>query len=535
MICRHCFVKILVIIITLLISAGCSAVPSVSEETTAYDTSSSETEIMPTVSDEAQKAPSGVLRLWWSKRTSLNPLLDMSESGLAANRLIFQGLFQIGSDQALANGLAETISVDASTLTAVIKLQADRVFHNGAPVTAADVEACLNFILANSGNSTYAAGLSAVSAVQVLDAQTIQLTLNRPDYWLAYRLTFPIVPAASLQGKPFDLIPGTGLFRMESYDPEQGLTLVRTDDPTASAALRTIRLIEFEDLNDAMKAFEDDRVDLVDLPATAYSRYVLRDSLRFGQYYSQEAVILVYNTRQKHLLNDAGRLVWLKRLLAVSKLNLSGVSGSRTGTAVPAESFLLDGASYSEDQALAGLGDGAWPDGAGQLSILVSPADRQNLQLAAVLSEKLDQSGIAWQLLAETAEGFSAALAARDYDLALLNVVLPAEPDPAWLYSISPVPPLTVSELAGDGLPDLGEWLTRLQASAILTSMRDQPDAEVLAKNWYETAVRSPLSVLLIRSSAVVYGDRVIGQNEPDRYNPYQGIEELWIWSGQSS
>ncbi|HAL74631.1 MAG TPA: hypothetical protein DCM45_06015 [Clostridiales bacterium] len=535
MICRHCFVKILVIIMALLLSAGCSAVPSGSEEPTTFFTSVTETETMPLVTDDVQDAPSGVLRLWWSKRTSLNPLLDVSESGVAANRLIFQGLFQIGSDQRLLNGLAEEISFDASSLTAVIRLRGDQVFHDGSPVTAADVEACLNFILAKSGNSAYAAGLSAISAVQVLDEHALLLTLNRPDYWLAYRLTFPIIPAASLNGKPFDLIPGTGLFRMDSYDSVQGLTLVRSGGLDKKSALRAIRLIEFDDLNDAMKAFEDDRLDLVDLPAVDYSRYVLRDSLRFGHYYSQEAVILAYNTRQKHLLNDSGRLVWLKRLLAVSELNLSGVSGSSTGTAVQLESYLLDGASYSEDQALANLGGGAWPAGSGQMTILVSLADSQNLFLASTLGEHLERAGISWQLRAESAEGFTSALAAGEYDLALLNVVLPAEPDPAWVFSNSPVPPLTVSELAGDGLPDLGEWLTRLQANAILSSMRDQPDTEVLAKNLYEAAVRSPLSVLLIRSAAVVYGDRVIGQSEPDRYNPYQGIEELWVWSGQSS
>jgi len=37
-------------------------------------------------------APSGELRLWWSRRSNLNPLLDSSESGLAIHRLIFQGL-----------------------------------------------------------------------------------------------------------------------------------------------------------------------------------------------------------------------------------------------------------------------------------------------------------------------------------------------------------------------------------------------------------------------------------------------------------
>jgi ABC-type transport system substrate-binding protein len=52
---------------------------------------------------------SGTLRLWWSKRQSLNPLLDASASGQAANDLIFEGLFRIDKQQRLQPRLARVL------------------------------------------------------------------------------------------------------------------------------------------------------------------------------------------------------------------------------------------------------------------------------------------------------------------------------------------------------------------------------------------------------------------------------------------
>ncbi len=50
---------------------------------------------------------SGELRLWWSKRQILNPLLDNSQSGQSVNGLIFDGLFSVDEHQMIQPALAD--------------------------------------------------------------------------------------------------------------------------------------------------------------------------------------------------------------------------------------------------------------------------------------------------------------------------------------------------------------------------------------------------------------------------------------------
>lgn len=533
---RQLMVILTIILVVCLLSAGCTVLPTQNSGTSTGVTVPAETSAGPTPTDGLPAAPSGILRLWWSTRSTLNPLLDLSESGIAASRLVFEGLFQINASQQILPGLAQTISFDATGLTADLKLTGGRAFHDGSTVSADDIKACIDFILANPAQSAYAAALSNVVRADVIDELTIRLTLAQPDYWLAYRLTFPILPAASLSAAPFDLIPGTGLFRMEAYEAGKALDLRLADESEAGFAVRQIRLIEFESFNEAMKAFEDDRLDLVNLQPSDYRRYILRDSLRFGQYSGNEAIILAYNTNQKHLLSDPSRLAYLKRLLSTSALSVPGSSGLTAGVPVLPDSWLLDGADFSESDALEGLGVVNWPATSGQLVILVPSGDSLRMDLAESIGNRLDQAGITWRTSLVPADSYAAECRAGNYDLALLTVTLPAEPDPMWLYSDSR--PLSFAELgtlAGTGLEDYDIWRSRLQASATLAAMNRQTDVGIMARNLFKTAVRSPWSVLLIRASAILYGDRVIGQILPDRYHPYRGIEELWIWSGQSS
>ena len=128
---------------------------------------------------------SGELRLWWSKRQILNPLLDNSQSGQSVNGLIFDGLFSVDEHQMIQPALADKMFRTDSSKSAVdIRLAAGFEFHNNQPVTAADVKACIDFIKANSDQSL-TLQLSGVIEAEVVDDLTIRLLWNsRIRGWL---------------------------------------------------------------------------------------------------------------------------------------------------------------------------------------------------------------------------------------------------------------------------------------------------------------------------------------------------------------
>lgn len=527
--------KFILTIAWLLLAAllvGCtenSTVTTIKPTDTTTETSESVLTIKPA-------AASGTLRLWWPRRQTLNPLLDSSEAGMAANDLMYEGLFRISSYQQAEPLLAESLTTQIDGLTVTVKLTAGRTFDDGAPVTAADVKACIDFILAQPLASPYYAALSSVAAVSIIDDRTLALTLIQPDPWLKYALVFPVIPQQSLLADPLMPIPGTGPFRMVSYSAATGTSLVKKQPNGQIDELLNIQLLEFDSLAKAMQAYENDQIDLINLPPDDYSRYMLRSNLRFEQYTSRQLIFLAYNTKQNRPLADDNRMIFIKQQLTAEKIENAGISSWGEVAAVPlsAEAWLLAGSDADFDSSLKNLGEVAWTAAGSALVLLISADDRIQGQIAAIIGQVLSSAGISCQISALPTEEYRAALKAGQYDLTLLQAVMPIQPDPVWLYSDSrPAVFSVLSELALEGLADYDLWRQKLIASFAQLAAGSQPIPQEIADNLNETAARSPWSVLLIRSSAILYGDRVIGQCRPDRYHPYTGIEELWIWSGQ--
>ena len=529
----------LTLVLLLLLSTSCAASPTGNETsatsagTTAPVSTSSQT-TQTTDLNGRPDAASGILRLWWSKRGSLNPLLDRSQSGQAVNQLIFQGLFSIDSTQKYQFQLARDIRFTANGKQVMIDLAPDVVFHDGSKLTAADVVACINFILSNPDQSDYSQSLQVIQSVTTIGPSTIRLTLTQPDPWLPYALTFPVLTAASLSLGPFDLVPGSGPFRMQSYDAENGLTLKKVSLTGDDSEMTTVSLTEFNNLAEAMRAFENDAIDLVNLTAAEYSRYMLRNSLRFEQYTGNQLLFLAYNTQEKKLLADSSRLTFLKQLLNPVAFSEAGAADWGESTCLPLAATTWTIREAKIRQVLDTLGKPAWDATDKKLRVLVLADDSFQQQAMGLVCGLLDRAGVAWQLESLAAADYWAALAEGAYDLTIMDAVLPVQPDPSWLYRDDrPGRYGVLSSLAGKGLDEYDLWRQKLVLSLSPVNCEMLPSGQDYADTLAETAARAPWSILVLRSGAILYGDRVIGQCQPDQNNPFKGIEELWIWSGE--
>ena len=522
--------------------------PAVTTAATATDASATDATDDPT---GIGKGPSGPLRIWWTPRTSLNPLQEDSKAGLAVNDLIFQGLFRIREDQSIEPQLARNLTVWQSGLQVLVILDEGRLFHDGSPVTLEDAAACISYIINPANQSIYAAGLSAVLSVQVIDGAALELQLSRPDPWIAYALTFPIIPAASLNAEPGALIPGTGRYQMASFGADNSLRLVSSSD----AGLGEIVVRAYDDQLAAMQAMEKDELDLVYLDARDCSRYMLRSSLRLSLFPGNELYITLCNTIGGNLLSDAARLAFVKQTIQASSLIGTDAArwGHLTSLGIPDGSWLsaafqadatsgqLDAYAARLDRLI--LPGATWAqlaeDDETALQIVVAAEDERRMNLAQILAGKLAEQGIPSSVVPLTVDLYWPALQSGAFDLAVLTAVLPDSPDPAWPYRPVHFAPWSAIDpllAASTGLDEYDVWQDKL--------MRIVPDDyrqmngtlesdATFAATLVETAVRSPWNTLELLTEGLAYGDRVYGQCKPNRYHPYQNVEELWVWSGQ--
>jgi hypothetical protein len=543
---------------------GCQAIggdtqvttmPAVTGDTTATS-SAAETTTGTTAID---RGPSGPLRLWWTPHQTFNPLLDKSRSGQAAATLVFDSLYEADAQRQMQPVLALDWQYYKNAGQMFIQIRNDVLFHDGQPLTPADVKATIDFILASKAASPYYAGLATVASCALINKDTVILNLKKDNPWLLHALDFPILPAKSLAAtaRPQEMIAGTGRYKMTSYSPKTGLLLTlakpAADKPNQ---LLHIYLREYASMNLAMKAFENDQLDMVSMPESDLADYTLRNSLRLERYTSNQFVMIAMNT-------SSGRPMSVDRnLVAYKLLCLSGnwqtdnplLPGEAADLPVAAAFGVLGRKPVNTSDILTGLMQtlnpklqpGIVPHIASPLTILVPQDNPLLTDLAKQLQKWLSAQKQACSLKLLAAPAYKLALNGGAYDLAFCEFNLPTPAEPGWLYLNPPTRVVAgAATLPQAGLADYEKWRNKLTTGLPLWQKLDEAaptDADTYARQviqYHEilsqTAARSPFAGILLREAGLAYGDRVSGQCYPTINQPYQGIEELWVWSGQSS
>ncbi|WP_425565475.1 ABC transporter substrate-binding protein [Pilimelia columellifera] len=160
---------------------------------------------------------------------ALNPLLNYGVDGAS---LIFDGLVAREGNNNLVGGLArETPAVSADGRTVTARLREGVRFHDGAPLTSADVVFTYQAVLDPKVDSTLRSDLDMLAAVEAPDPATVVFRLKHPYAPFLQRLTLGIVPAKALAGQDinkaaFNRAPvGTGPYRVQSWTPGDRLVL----------------------------------------------------------------------------------------------------------------------------------------------------------------------------------------------------------------------------------------------------------------------------------------------------------------------
>jgi hypothetical protein len=573
---------ILLVASLLLPLFGCSSAQATTgtsvpaDSTPSTKTSATDDSIEPTsgATLDPARGPSGTLRLWWSPHQDLNPLLDQAPSGQAGQGLIFQSLFERDTEWNLQPVLVKNFSYSADRLQLTLILNSGITFHNGQVLTASDVLACLNFIQLSGALSPYAADLTAYSSGRLMNDTTLVLQLGGPDPDFLYALTFPVVPASQLNLPSGSLIAGTGRYQMTALSPEGVLTLTWADPGTAATtSLQKIQLKPYASAIEAMKAVEDDELDLVFLAENDLTYYDVRSSLRLDRYIGRHYVYLAINSSSVAAAAPEQRYLSLKYLLRSARwFNLPDPwSGQAADLPIPAfhacfdrhpldfEALwtdILSGQASTTSETSTGtptnstskaLGTALTLPASNRTLRIIAPANLPHLvKIAGQTKQWIVDSGQPAETEILAADLYQATLAGQSYDLAVCESVIPPSAEPGWLLQGSTGNSAQLTQglpaTVGNGYDgDQSDLAKGWPFFGLLGQVRfDDPEVAAAQAADYRTilaqaAMRSPYIGIMLRESAVAYGDRVQGQCIPSLNQPYRGIEDLWIWSGLSS
>ena len=185
----------------------------------------------PTTAPAATSSLTGTLKIdTISEIESTHPYFANQLVGISVRMNLFDSLVERDFDGKIVPGLATSWTVvDDKTID--FKLRQGVKFHNGQMMTADDVKASMDHQLDKSINAPSTSIFASVQGLQVVDPQTVRMTLSKTDARIFDLLanTFAVMPAQYIKDAGVDGIIkhpiGTGPFMFVDWAKDDHLTM----------------------------------------------------------------------------------------------------------------------------------------------------------------------------------------------------------------------------------------------------------------------------------------------------------------------
>ncbi|MAP15569.1 MAG: ABC transporter substrate-binding protein [Oceanibulbus sp.] len=178
---------------------------------------------------------------------------------------VFEGLTRFMGDGSVVPGLAESWEISEDGLTYTFKLREGVTFHDGTTMDAEDVKFTLDRINAEDSANAQKALYAAISEVNVIDPQTVEVKLSEPNGNMLFNLAWGdavIVAPETVEAIKQTPI-GTGAFKFENWNQGDKITLTRNDDYWGEAPALASATFKF--ISDPTAAFASVMAEDVDV------------------------------------------------------------------------------------------------------------------------------------------------------------------------------------------------------------------------------------------------------------------------------
>jgi peptide/nickel transport system substrate-binding protein len=399
----------------------------------------------------AQAQPArGVVRIGTDvDAQSLDPRLQRETTGYRVNNLVYSGLVALDQQLAPRPDLA-TSWENPDPRTWIFRLRRDAKFHDGRPVTAADVVFTFRTILDPAFNARFRSLYVPIDAIEASDDYTVRIALKEPYAPLLSYLDVGIVPRHAVEaGRDLNTQPlGSGPFRFVRWD--RGSRIVLEANPEYFGGKPRVNGIEFVVVADntaRAQALEAGDLEIIQSPLSPRDIQRLDRDQRFkhAALPGLGVTYLNFNTRNETLADPR-----MRRALAMLVDQATIVNQIYEGTDRVATSLLLPslGWSYTADirqpgfdanGARALLAEMGWKPGAGgtlmregkPLSITLSThsEDPSRVQAVEFIQNVMREAGVEVRVQLSDWPAFSTAVQNGQHEVALLGWLLLVDPD----------------------------------------------------------------------------------------------------------
>lgn len=198
---------------------------------------------------------------------TLEPWKNAGTGAATVKLQMFRGLLGYDGEGNLRHELAENWSVE-DDLTYVFKLRDNALFHDGSPVTSADVKASYEAMTADNSTAYLKVALGIIESIETPDDRTVRMTLGELSasfiYLIASFYSF-IVSKASLENDPENPV-GAGPYTISNMERGTRIDMEAFDGFYKEGLPKTEKLsfVAYKDENLRVAALEAGDVDIIE-------------------------------------------------------------------------------------------------------------------------------------------------------------------------------------------------------------------------------------------------------------------------------
>ena len=405
--------RIFVLLLCLLLLAGCSANPEVYTPTgNGLTLDEGQTPVSPTQPEQERE-----LTLVYYLDQTFNPYTCSDFTNRALFSLLYQGLFTLDKNYNAAPMLCGRFAVSEDMKTYVFYVT-DATFSDGSAVTAEDV---LTSLQAAKAGNYYAGRFSHISDMTLTADGGVCITLDTACEDLPLLLDIPIVKAADVA---LDRPTGSGPYFL---DATVGRLRLRRNvnwwsDATLAVNAASIQLLEAESPVQICDSFKFSDVSLVCANPGSASYTDYRCDYELWDCENGVFLYLGCNMESKLFSNAEVRKA-LTYAIDRDLLVENHYRGFAYAASLPASplspyysSSLAARYSYDPDKFSQAVAQVYVEE---PIKLLVNKADTRRLQVAREIVKMLTAAGLEVELVTKTGDSYEYALATRQYDLYL--------------------------------------------------------------------------------------------------------------------
>jgi peptide/nickel transport system substrate-binding protein len=384
--------------------------------------------------------------------------------------LIYDSLVEFDQDLNVVPSIAESWEVSDDGMAVTFKIREGVTFHDGKPLTSADVKASLDAILDEATGAVARSSLASVASVDAPDDATVVLNLTSPDAGILAGLAGPNLAIVSQDDTEEGLSStpnGTGPFAFGSRRPNESLTLVANESywREGEPKLASVEFRVIPDESSIVDGLRSGNVQLTILNDPLVATTAEGDGINISRTPQLAYHVLMINHNRPPLDDLNVRLamqcaVDRQEVLDTAALGEGAVIGPITSPAYLSDPSARPCPEKDVEQARQYLADAGYPDGGIQIGTIVSQGEyATSVAEAQSLQAQLADVGIDLQIEPMEIGTYVDRWLAADFDTAVaLNG---GRPDPDVMYGRYFPSTGNLNQIASYNSPELDELFAR--------------------------------------------------------------------------